>query len=75
MGMPHSIEYTLLLGSIRIQGQGQQFQVPITRGDSMISAFLWGQQAAAADSVISIEYNSELLNHVSKNWEVLAGRN
>ena len=27
-----------------------------------------------ADCVISIEYNSELLNHVSKSWEVPARR-
>ena len=36
--------------------------------------FVWVRQLADADCVISIEYYSELLNHVSKNWEVLAQR-
>ena len=34
--------------------------------------FVWIWQLADADCVISIEYYSELLNHVPKNWEVLA---
>ena len=43
---------------------------PITRTDSMISVFRMrssasGQQPGGADYVISIEYNSELLNQVS----------
>ena len=32
-------------------------------------------EASDTDCVISIEYNSELLNHVSEDWEVMAGRN
>ena len=38
----------------------------------MISAFRMGRLPMNADCVISIEYNSELLNNVSKNWEKLA---
>ena len=34
-----------------------------------------GPSAADADCLISREYYSELLNHMSKNWEALAGRN
>jgi len=33
--------------------------------------FVWVRQPEDVDYVISIEYYSELLNHVSKNWEVL----
>ena len=45
----------------------------------MISAFrlahtVWGRQPVDTDCVISIEYFAKLLNHVSKNWEVLAGQ-
>ena len=36
--------------------------------------FVWIRQPADGDSVISIEYYSELLNHFSENWEVLALR-
>ena len=37
----------------------------ISRRDSMILVFRMGRHPADADSVISIEYFSELLNHVS----------
>ena len=40
----------------------------------MFRHFAWVGQPADADCVISVEYYSELLNHVSKNWEVLARR-
>ena len=45
----------------------------------MSSAFrmahtVWVRQSANGDCVISIEYYLELLNHVSKNWEVLTRR-
>ena len=44
----------------------------------MISAFRVRPAASGlcdiAD-IISVEYYSELLNHVSKNWEVLTVRN
>ena len=34
----------------------------------------WGRQPVDADCVMSIEYNSELLIHVSTYWEVLTRR-
>ena len=37
----------------------------ICRRDSMFRHFVWVRQPADADYVISIEYYSELLNHVS----------
>ena len=40
----------------------------------MTSAFRVHWQPAEGDCVISVEYNSELLNHGSQNWEVLTGR-
>ena len=49
----------------------RKFQI-ITRRGFISSAF---RVRPSASSVISIEYNSELLNHVSKNWEVLVARN
>ena len=42
--------------------------------DSMFSVFRMVPQSADADCVISIEYYSEILNDVSKNWEVLVRR-
>ena len=47
----------------------------IPRRISIILAFRMSRQPADADSVISIEYFSELLNDVSKNWELLALEN
>ena len=40
----------------------------------MFRHFAWVRQPADTDCVISAEYYSELLNHVSKNCEVLARR-
>jgi len=39
--------------------------------DTLFSEFHVGPQEGA-DCLILIEYNSELLNHVSENWEVFA---
>ena len=38
----------------------------------MFRHFAWVRQPADTDCVISVEYYSELLNHVSKKWGVLA---
>ena len=40
----------------------------------MIFTFRMGPAASGADYTILIEFYSELLNHVSENWEVLARR-
>ena len=43
----------------------------IPRGDSMVSVFGMGSEACG---VSDMEYYSELLNHISEKWEVLARR-
>ena len=48
------------------------------RRDSMISAFrvrLVVSGRVLCDIDTEVEYNSELLNHVSNNWKIVAGQN
>ena len=66
------------VGSIEICHNGLGLECdtvsPMPRRIPWFRNFICVRQPADKDCVISIEYNSELLNHMSKNWEVVARR-